>query len=194
MKVQHPAIVLASTSPYRKASLKRLQVDFDTADPGVDETPLPDEKAKDLARRLSIAKAEAVARTRPDAIVIAGDQVLEANGKNYNKPGDLETARRHLMELSGQSGVFHSGMCVMFGGMQRDVVVPTKATWRRLDERTIQSYLEKEPSPASAGAAQLESLGISLLERLESDDPSAILGVPLISLCSILREFGVEVP
>ncbi len=189
-----PPIVLASTSPYRKASLARLLVAFEVADPGVDETPLPGEGPAELVARLAEAKAAAVAKRMPDSIVIAGDQVLEANGRIYGKPGDLATARAHLLELSGQRGTFHSGMCVTFRGERQAVTVRTEATWRELDERTVDSYLEKEPSPHSAGAAQLEGLGISLLERLECYDPSAILGVPLISLCDMLGKFGVKVP
>ena len=169
-------------------------IDFKVVDPRVEEASRPGESAKEMAARLSAQKADAVARDMPGCIVIAGDQVLEANGKDYGKPGDIETARRHLRELSGKSGTFHSGMSVRHGESRHDVVVPTDVTWAKLDDRQIQSYLEKEPSLASAGAAQLEGLGISLAERISSDDPSAILGVPLISLCRILRGLGVQIP
>ena len=169
-------------------------INFEVVDPRVEEDSMPGESAKEMAARLSALKADAVAKDMPGFIVIAGDQVLEANCKTYGKPGDIETARRHLRELSGKSGTFHSGMSVRYGESHHDVVVPTEVKWSKLDDRQIQSYLDNEPSLASAGAAQLEGLGISLVENISSDDPSAILGVPLISLCRILRGLGVQIP
>ena len=188
-----PPIVLATTSPFRKVSLERLGIGFSMIDPAVDETARPGEGAKDLAIRLACEKALSGVAKSPGAIVIAGDQVLEANNRIYGKPGGRESALRHLTELSGKSGVFHSAMCVMHETKMREVCMPTKVRWRRLSEAQIHSYVEREPSYGSAGAAQLEKLGISLVEELASEDPSSILGLPLISLATFLEEIGAPV-
>ena len=189
-----PRLVLASTSPFRKMCLERIIDDFLTADPGVDETPMKNEQAEMLAMRLSVQKAEAVASKMPSHVVIAGDQVLEVGGKCYGKPGDIGTARKHLTELSGKSGCFFSGMCVIADGSSHQVMVPTEVSWVNMDDAMIDAYIRREPSIASAGAAQLEKLGISLVRKMSSEDPTAILGLPLIELCRILRGHGMSIP
>ncbi|MBF2735118.1 MAG: septum formation protein Maf [Betaproteobacteria bacterium AqS2] len=183
-------IILASTSVFRRRSLRMLGVKFGTMAPAVDETPRPHEGPRALARRLARAKALAVAARRPRAIVIGGDQTLAANGRIYGKPGSRAAAVRMLNELSGQRGIFYSAICVARAGELREACVPTTVVWRRLTPRQIRNYVAREPSFASAGGAQLEKLGIALLESMRSDDPSAVIGLPLIELGTILASFG----
>ena len=189
-----PPLILASTSLYRKACLNRLRLPFECMDPGVDEHPHAHETPRVLASRLADAKAQAIARDQSESIVIAGDQVLEANGKAYGKPGNIENSRQQLSELAGQTGIFHSGMCVSHSGQTHLVLVPTTVKWRKLSTAEIEAYLNVEPSFSSAGSAQLEGLGISLIESISSPDPAAILGLPLLSLVAILRKLGVPLP
>lgn len=186
-------IILASTSVFRQRSLRLLGVKFITVTPAVDETPRLGESARALAKRLARAKCLAVAQSRPQAIVIGGDQTLAANGRIYGKPGTLAANRRMLGELSGQRGVFHSALCVAHQGERREACVPTRVAWRELSARQINNYVKREPSCASAGGAQLEKLGIALLASMRSDDPSAVIGLPLIALGDMLASFGIDI-
>lgn len=190
MSLPVPPIVLASTSPFRRAALERLGVGFSTLDPKVDETPAEGEQAQELAVRLARAKALAGAASSPEAIVIAGDQTLAARGRIYGKPGSKDAALAQLAELAGQSGTFYSAMAVAHDTRLEEVCVATQVSWRELDAAQIRRYVEREPSYGSAGAAQLEAFGISLVSKLASDDPTAVLGLPLIPLCTILARLG----
>lgn len=188
-------IVLASTSPYRRELLARLGLSFETVNPKTDESPLADEAPEDLALRLSEAKARAVATQFPDALIIGSDQVAIMNGQIFGKPGNHERAVEQLRALSGNTVNFFTGLCLFNSrtGQVRTRGVPTRVTFRDLTDREIENYLRREQPYNCAGAAKVESLGIVLLENCQSDDPSALIGLPLIALCTLLRAEGVEV-
>ncbi|HZR68954.1 MAG TPA: Maf family nucleotide pyrophosphatase [Burkholderiales bacterium] len=188
-------LVLASTSPYRRALLERLGLPFTVAAPDVAEERLPGEPADAMAVRLARAKALAVASAFPSCLVIGSDQVAECEGRFLGKPGTRERARAQLRALSGREAVFHTAVCV-HGTAARSTlgrVVPSRVRFRTLDDATIERYLEREPAYDCAGSAKVEGLGIALLERVESDDPTALVGLPLIALVSLLREHGCDV-
>lgn len=189
-----PKIILASTSPYRREVMNRLGVEFTTVDPSVIEQREEGEQPLAMALRLAQAKAAAVAAHEPDALVIGGDQVLDVAGRDYGKPLTVANAITQLTELSGQQGIFHCGTTVIFGTQNWNYSVPTEVQWRQLTSHEIATYVSHEPALNSAGAAQLEGLGITLVERLASEDPTAIMGIPLISLGAILREVGFALP
>ena len=189
-----PSLILASSSVFRKHSLRRLRLDFDTVAPGVTETALPNEQPRARACRLAAAKAAAVAEQRPTAVVIGADQVLDANGKCYGKPGSSAAAISQLEELAGQSGKFLSAVCILHKQQSWSFCCTTEVAWLDLTSEQIKAYVTAEPSFESAGAAQLENYGICLLRTLRSDDPSAVLGLPLIKLCAVLREIGYPLP
>lgn len=147
-----------------------------------------------MALRLAQEKVAAVIAQYPDCIVIGGDQVLDLAGKDYGKPLTLDNAIAQLTALSGQSGVFHCGMAVTYQEQQWNYSIPTEVTWRTLSQAEIANYVAREPSLKSAGAAQLEKMGICLVDKMTSDDPTAILGMPLISIGNILRELGWQIP
>lgn len=185
-------LILASSSPYRRDMLKRLDLPFDSISPDVDETALPDESPAALALRLSRAKAAAVSAQHPRAVVIGSDQVACFNDRPIGKPGDHARALEQLRRLSGQTVEFHSALCVTNG--QRELVedVVTICRFRRLDDKEIQYYLEQERPYDTAGSAKAEGLGIALMESMQSNDPTAIIGLPLIALSRMLREFGIN--
>ena len=189
-------LILASTSPYRRALLERLGLPFAVANPETDETPLPDEAPEALSLRLSEAKARAVAAQFPDALIIGSDQVATVDGKIYGKPGSHECAVAQLRELSGKTVNFYTALSLLdtATGLADNRGVPTLVTFRRLAEIEIERYLNKEPAYNCAGSAKSEGLGISLLSRLHGDDPTALIGLPLIALCDMLRRQGVAVP
>lgn len=188
-------LVLASTSPYRRALLEHLQLPFQVAKPDVDESPLPGETPERLAIRLSEAKALAVARLHPDALVIGSDQVATVDGKILGKPGTHENAVRQLRQLSGRRVTFHTGICVHDGSTLRSLtrLVPCTVGFRVLDEQIIESYLRKEQPYDCAASAKAEALGIALLTSIEGSDPNALIGLPLIALVDLLKEHGVSV-
>ena len=188
-------LVLASTSPYRRELLNRLGLPFEVANPETDESPLPDESPTATALRLSEAKARAVAGEFPDALIIGSDQVAEMAGRVFGKPGTHARAVDQLRQLSGQTVNFFTGLCVFNSRTGEAEVrgVPTLVGFRELTDREIENYLRREPAYNCAGSAKSEGLGISLLSRIHGDDPNALIGLPLIALCDLLRKHGMNV-
>ena len=191
----HRKLILASTSPYRRELLGRLGLSFDVANPQTDETSLPNEAPETLALRLSEAKARAVVADFPDALIIGSDQVATVDGKIYGKPGTHERAVAQLRELSGKTVNFVTGLCLLDSKTGESQVrgVPTLVTFRQLSDSEIENYLHREPAYNCAGSAKSEGLGIALLASMQGDDPNALVGLPLIALCDMLRNYGVRV-
>ncbi|ARP91333.1 septum formation protein Maf [Bordetella genomosp. 9] len=187
-----PRLILASTSPYRRELLNRLRLPFETVAPGVDEAPRPGERPQDLAVRLAIAKAAAVSAARPGSVVIGSDQVATVDGEAIGKPGDFERARAQLRKLSGREVAFHSALAVTDGARTLHGDVVTRCRFRRLTDAAIDAYLLAETPYDTAGSAKAEGLGIALMESIQSDDPTAIIGLPLIALTGMLAEFGLD--
>jgi septum formation protein len=183
-------LILASTSRYRRELLERLRVPFRTVSPEVDETPNPGEAPAALAERLALAKAQAVAQQHPQAWVIGSDQVADLHGQPVGKPGHHAAAVAQLRAMSGQSLVFQTGVAVVAPGFARTVCVPIRVRLRHLDDAEIEHYLRLETPYDCAGSAKSEGLGISLMEAIESDDPTALIGLPLIATCQLLRASG----
>lgn len=186
-------IVLASTSPYRRELLQRLHLPFDVAAPAVDEARLPGEAPLALALRLAEAKATEVARHRPGDLVIGSDQVADLDGEPIGKPHTHDAALLQLERMQGRRLVFHTALAVVGAGRTMVESVPTAVTFRRLGRDALEAYLKTERPYDCAGAAKIESLGIALVERVESDDPTALIGLPLIRLTSMLQAAGVAV-
>ena len=187
-------LILASTSRYRRELLARLTAEFRQIAPDVDETALDDEKPIALAMRLADAKAQDVAKRFPNSIVIGSDQVVECDGRTLGKPGNAKTAREQLRACSGRSVVFHTALCVIDerSGAQH-AIDTTRVHFRDLSDAEIDRYIEREKPFDCAGSFKAESLGIALFDRIESHDPTALIGLPLIALCRLLRESGVEI-
>jgi septum formation protein len=185
-------LILASSSPYRKEMLLRLGLAFETISPNVDETPNPDESPTQLALRLSKLKAQTVARQYPGAIVIGSDQVATFDGNPIGKPGSFERARAQLRELSGKTVEFHSALCVTDGQRVELDDVVTLCTFRQLSDLEIEEYLRRETPFDTAGSAKAEGLGIALMQSMRADDPTAIIGLPLIALSRMLRSFDIN--
>ena len=190
------SLVLASGSKYRKTLLKRLGVPFKVWAPDVDESPLRGELPSDTAVRLARVKAEAGGRQFSQSWIIGSDQVADLDGRPIGKPGNLENARRQLRELSGHTVLFHTALCVWNARLERrhERLVTTDVAFRRLTDAEIDRYLEQEGAFDVAGSAKSEGLGISLLSRLGGDDPTALVGLPLIALSAMLRAEGFDVP
>jgi len=187
-------LVLGSTSRYRRELLGRLGLAFEVAAPHLDEAPLPGESPAATALRQSEAKARAVAARFPDALVIGSDQVADCNGAAVGKPGDRASAIALLRSLSGKTVTFHTGVALVdaaSGRCQRDLV-DVASTFRALSDAEIAAYLDREAPYDCAGGVKSEALGIALFERITSDDPSALVGLPLIALCRMLRAEGVD--
>jgi len=191
---QNPLLILASTSAYRQELLKRLRIPFDVISPKVDETPLAGESTLDLALRLAHAKAQAVATQFPDAWVIGSDQVADLCGAAIGKPGNFDRALAQLQLMRGQTVTFHTALCLMKGASQTTVCIPTEVTFRKLSDDVLENYLHTEEPYDCAGSAKSEGLGISLLEAIKSDDPTALIGLPLIALTGLLRDAGFMIP
>ncbi|HQR57706.1 MAG TPA: Maf family nucleotide pyrophosphatase [Azonexus sp.] len=189
-------LILASTSPYRRELLHRLGLPFAVASPQTDESRLPGESPEAMALRLSEAKARAVAVAHPDALIIGSDQVATVDGLIYGKPGSHERAVDQLRVLSGKTVNFYTGLCLYNTrtGVVEVCGVPTLVTFRNLTDEEIERYLRREPAYDCAGSARSEGLGIGLLSRIAGDDPNALVGLPLIALCALLRRQGVAVP
>ena len=188
-------LVLGSTSRYRAKLLHHLRVPFEVVGPEVDETPLPGELPGALALRLAIAKAQAVARLRPDAVVIGSDQVADLHGEPLGKPGTHERAVAQLTRMSGETVRFHTAVAVIcqdIGFVQHDVAV-VSVRFRELGEAEIEHYLHAEQPYDCAGSAKSEGLGISLLDAIDNDDPTALIGLPLIRTCRLLRAAGMPI-
>jgi septum formation protein len=190
-----PRLILASTSPYRRALLDRLGLPFEVVAPAVDETPAPGEAPSELARRLARAKALAVASDARDAVVIGSDQVAELDGQPVNKPGTHPAAVAQLRSLSGRTVRFHTALCVLRLEPSRaaEVVVATDVRYRALDDAQIERYLRRETPYDCAGSAKVEGLGIALAESVRCEDPTALVGLPLIALSGWLPEFGLHI-
>ena len=192
----HRPLILGSTSRYRRELLQRLQLPFTTEAPDVDETPAAGETPYALALRLAQAKARAVSRLHPGALVIGSDQVPELDGQPLSKPGTHERATEQLRQMSGRQMNFHTGVCVACeetGFLEADVVT-VNVRFRQLGDAEIERYLRAEQPYDCAGSAKSEGLGIALLDALTSDDPSALVGLPLIRTSQMLRAAGVVLP
>jgi septum formation protein len=189
-------IVLASSSPYRRQLLERLRLPFDVEVPGVDEASRDGETPMQQARRLALLKASTVGSRRPEAIVIGSDQVAEMDGIAIGKPLDHPDALRQLLQMQGRSVLFHTALAVVRRTDGRSEVdcVDTLVRFRRLPREALEAYLLQERPYDCAGSARIESLGICLVESVRSDDPSALIGLPLISLTSMLARCGVALP
>jgi septum formation protein len=189
---QPPRLILASSSRYRRELLERLHVSFDVIAPGVDETPLDGEAPEVTAVRLSIAKARAAAVQAPDALVIGSDQVATCDGRQIGKPGTHDNARAQLQSMRGKSVEFHSALCLFDGrsGHVQSSDVITRVQFRHLDDAEIEAYLLAETPYDVAGSAKSEGLGITLVDAIHSDDPTALIGLPLIELSRMLRAAG----
>jgi len=189
-----PDLILGSTSRYRRELLGRLRLPFDVQVPVVDETPRPGEPPHTLALRLALAKAGEVATRFPQAVVIGSDQVADLNGEPIGKPGTHERAAAQLRTMSGQRVVFHTAVAVIrhATGHAASTLVPVTVRFRRLSDAEIERYLRLEQPYDCAGSAKAETLGIALLDAIESDDPTALVGLPLIATCRLLRGAGLD--
>ena len=190
----NPPLILASTSVYRRELLQRLRIPFEVISPNVDETPLTGESTLDLALRLANAKAATVAKEHPHAWVIGSDQVADLCGAVIGKPGNFERALAQLQLMRGQTVTFYTALCLMKSDIQTTLNVPTEVTFRKLPDDALESYLLAEEPYDCAGSAKSEGLGISLLESIKSDDPTALIGLPLIALTGLLRDAGFVIP
>ncbi len=190
-------LILASSSPYRKALLERLRLPFEIASPQVDETPLPGETPRDLVLRLARAKAAAIAVAAADseAWVIGSDQSAELDGQPLGKPGGREAATAQLALLSGKSVSFHTAVAVAGGdGQRHEAIDTTRVCMRTLSAQEIDRYIAAETPYDCAGSFKVEALGISLFEAVESRDPTALIGLPLIATARLLRQAGFALP
>lgn len=187
-------LVLASTSRYRRDLLSRLRMPFDVVAPEVDETPRPGEAPLELALRLALAKAHAVSRLRPDAVVIGSDQVADLGGLALGKPGTHAVAQQQLRQLSGRQAIFETAVAVVHanGRFAQTLAASVKVRFRSLTEVEIDHYLQVDEPYDCAGSARCETLGIALLESIDSDDPTALVGLPLIRTCRLLRAAGID--
>ena len=190
-----PALVLASASRYRKALLERLGLPFTMAAPDIDETPRPDEAPADTAVRLAEAKARAVAELHPDALIIGCDQVAEFERQPVGKPRDPADALAQLRAMSGRTIVFHTALALLNArsGRCQIALIDVASTFRMLDDTALIAYLEREQPYDCAGSVKAEALGIVLFSRIASDDPTALIGLPLIRLTDMLIAEGVDV-
>lgn len=187
-------LVLASTSAYRRELLARLRIPFEAVRPEVDETPLPGESPPGLARRLAAAKAEAVARTLPDAWVIGSDQVADLDGQALGKSGHRGAAIAQLQAMSGHSVCFHTAVCVRRGDAAWLETDATTVRFRSLALDEIARYVDAEHPFDCAGSFKVEGLGIALFDAVVSEDPTALVGLPLIATARLLRRAGLELP
>jgi septum formation protein len=189
-------IILASSSPYRAELLSRLGLDFIQDRPDVDESALPDESPRATALRLAETKAKVVAERHLGAIVIGSDQLASLNNEALGKPGSIDKARLQLALLSGKTVIFHTAICVYDTRDASCFVdeIPCEVTYRSLTSQQIDRYLQREPALDCAGAAKIESLGISLTHSVRCDDPTALIGLPLITLVDMLGRCGVIIP
>lgn len=188
-------LVLASTSPYRRELLARLKLPFQIANPKVDETPLPNESAKETSLRLSLEKARAVASAFPEGLIIGSDQVALLDGQQLGKPITHDNATKQLRSMRGKTIQFFTALTLFnaSNGKHQTDVAENKVTFRNLTDLQIENYLHKEQPYNCAGSAKSEGLGIALISRMEGADPNALIGLPLILLVDMLNREGVEV-
>ena len=191
-----PPIVLASTSPYRRALLARLRIPFEVAAPAIDEAALGNETPDATARRLALTKARTIAARHADAIVIGSDQVADVDGEALSKPGSHDAALAQLERMQGRSIIFHTALAVVHRRQSISEIdsIPTTVKFRQLPRAALEAYLNAEQPYDCAGAAKIEALGIVLVESVASDDPTALIGLPLIRLTSMLAQCGVPLP
>ena len=189
-----PPLILASTSRYRRELLERLRMPFEVVSPQVDETPHAGETPAALAQRLALAKAMAVAAQRPEAVVIGSDQVADLDGTPIGKPHVHERAVAQLRAMRGRRIVFQTAVAVVRGdiGFQQTLLAPVGVRFRDLSDAEIEHYLRTEQPYDCAGSAKCETLGIALLDAIDSDDPTALVGLPLIRTCQLLRAAGLN--
>jgi len=190
------ALVLGSTSRYRRELLQRFGLPFDVVGPHVDETPQPNEAPAALAQRLALAKAQAVAAQRPEAIVIGSDQVADLHGQPLGKPGTHERAVAQLRQMSGQTVLFQTAVAVVCAatGLAACELAVVRVVFRDLTDAEIERYLRAEQPYDCAGSAKSEGLGITLLDHIDNDDPTALIGLPLIRTARLLRLAGLQLP
>ena len=188
-------LILGSTSRYRRELMQRLRVPFDVVAPDVDESPRPQEAPADLARRLALAKAHAVAARFPEAVVIGSDQVADLDGEPLGKPGTHERATEQLRRMRGNTVIFQTALAVVCrqSGFEQVDLAPVNVRFRPLSDEEIEAYLLAEMPYDCAGSAKSEGLGIALLESIDCDDPTALVGLPLIRTCRMIRAAGVKV-
>ncbi len=189
-----PRLILASTSRYRRELLQRLRLPFDVVSPSVDEAARAGEAHAALAIRLALAKARAVAASAADAVVIGSDQVAELDGQAIGKPGSHERAVEQLKTMSGRRVVFHTAVAVVRRdrGFERALLAPVSVVFRHLASDEVERYLQIDTPYDCAGSAKSEALGVALLESIDSDDPTSLIGLPLIRTCALLREAGLD--
>ncbi len=188
-------LVLASSSPFRKALLEKLQLEFIIGSPGIDETPVANESTEQMVLRLSEAKARALADIHKDALIIGSDQSATLNGRILYKPGNFDVAFKQLQAASGQTITFYTGLCLLNTHTQQSETIcePYIVKFRDLSDSEIEHYLHKEQPYNCAGSFKSEALGISLFESMQGKDPNTLTGLPLIQLCRMLRENGLAV-
>jgi len=187
-------LILGSTSAYRRELLQRLRLPFEVVSPDVDETPLPGEHPRDLALRLALAKARAVSARQPSAVVIGSDQVADLGGDPLGKPGTHERAVAQLHRMRGRTVIFQTAVAVVCveTGFEQVELAPVRVRFRELTDAEIENYLRAETPYDCAGSAKSEGLGIALLDTIESDDPTALVGLPLIRTARLLRAAGLS--
>jgi MAF protein len=186
-------LILASSSVYRQQLLRQLGLSFTCISPAIDESALPNESADALTRRLAIAKAKRILQDNPDALVIGSDQVADLDGTILGKPYEPERAVAQLTQCSGKTVQFFTSVALLSSGMQKVDVVTTRVRFRTLTDEQIRTYIKKEEPLDCAGSFKCEGLGVALFESIQSDDPSALIGLPLISLTRMLHAAGVDV-
>ena len=191
----HQEIILASSSPFRRELLQRLRLEFECISPEIDESVHPEETASDYVRRLGLAKAEAIARSHPGALVIGSDQCAVLDGQILGKPGSHERALQQLRDSRGKTVVFHTSVCVrrLEPDFCRLETVPFEVEFRNLSDAQLEHYLLVEQPYQCAGSFKSEGYGASLFRRLRGDDPTALIGLPLLTLTEMLESAGVEV-
>jgi septum formation protein len=192
--LQIQPLILASSSIYRRDLLARLGLPFEAISPEVDEKPLPNEGVAAMALRLSITKAAAIAKLHPNAWIIGSDQAADLHGEAIGKPGNFDNALLQLQRMRGQTVFFHTAVCLMRADHSVAMNVSTEVRFRDLPDATLISYLKLEQPYDCAGSAKCEGMGIALLESIRSDDPTALIGLPLIALSALLRDAGFEIP
>jgi septum formation protein len=187
-------VVLGSTSRYRRELLERLRIPFSVTAPDVDETPMAGETPKKLAMRLALAKAQAVAALHPQAVVIGSDQVADLAGQPLGKPGEHARAVQQLRQMRGQTVIFQTALAVvcLATGFEQVDLAEVRVVFRDLSDEEIEAYLQAEKPYDCAGSAKSEGLGIALLESIDNDDPTALVGLPLIRTARLLRQAGVK--
>lgn len=192
--LQKQSLILASSSIYRRELLARLGLSFEAIAPQVDEYALPNEGVAAMALRLATVKAAAIAKAHPNAWIIGSDQAADLHGEAIGKPGDFDNALVQLQRMRGQTVNFHTAVCLMRADYSVAMNVATEVRFRDLPDSTLINYLKTEQPYDCAGSAKCEGMGIALLESIRSDDPTALIGLPLIALSALLRDAGFEIP